>query len=691
MLLIGLALMLSLPARGSAAAEPASRPAEAERAAFAAGLAAFRGGDWRAAAGGFRAAARREGLLADYARFFLAEAQARQGLLALARRTAEGLVSRYPSSRLVPRTLLQAASWASRQGNESAAGALLRQFLTGFPGHDLVPLARYVLGLSLEGRGEGLEAARVFRELWLTAPATPYGQAASDRLDLLAAAGVSLPPPTTLERVERAERLVAGGLAASARQEAEALLAELPDPGLTLRGLRVMTAGWRRGGRYDVAARAAERALGEAPAPRRAPLLLELGRLQQRAGGRELALATFERLAREHPATGEAAEALFQSGRLLEEVGRMEEAAAAYRGVTAGFPEHHLVPGALWRLGWLAYLRSDFLGAAAEFGRLGALPVAGGYRYAAAYWAGRALEAAGERARAGQIFELVSAEVPGTYYGILAGRRAPGGKAAAAPAGPVALPQDPFAPLADDEGFQKATALSGLGLGEFAVAELEGVVSRSLAEPTKLYASAAAFARELRHDQSLRILRRFFQDLAASGDRALPRAFWELFYPLAWRRDLEEAASRAGVDPLLVAAVVREESSFFPEARSPAGARGLMQLMPETARALAAHDGLAVGDGDVLDDPRPNLRLGTAYLASLLAEFPDPRLAAAAYNAGPGRVRQWWQERKTDDMELWVEQIPFDETRHFVKRVTVSWEEYRRLYRGAASGPGSQP
>ena len=89
----------------------------------------------------------------------------------------------------------------------------------------------------------------------------------------------------------------------------------------------------------------------------------------------------------------------------------------------------------------------------------------------------------------------------------------------------------------------------------------------------------------------------------------------------------------------------------------------------------------------LLDEPAPNLQLGAAFLASLLVEFPDPRLAAAAYNAGPARVREWWAARRSDDVEVFVEQIPFDETRHFVKRVMVAWEEYRRIY---GAGPQSE-
>ncbi|HET7340324.1 MAG TPA: lytic transglycosylase domain-containing protein, partial [Methylomirabilota bacterium] len=178
--------------------------------------------------------------------------------------------------------------------------------------------------------------------------------------------------------------------------------------------------------------------------------------------------------------------------------------------------------------------------------------------------------------------------------------------------------------------------------------------------------------------------RRHFALLAASDDPALPAAFWQMLYPFGWRDDVVQAANRSGLDPFLVAAVVREESSYYPQALSRTGARGLMQLQPSTARPMAAVRGLAFAGGELLDDPRTNLDIGAAFLAGLLQEFKDPRLALAAYNAGPARVRQWWQARRTSDLEAFVEQIPFDETRLYVKRVMLSWDEYRRVY-GAAS------
>ena len=222
--------------------------------------------------------------------------------------------------------------------------------------------------------------------------------------------------------------------------------------------------------------------------------------------------------------------------------------------------------------------------------------------------------------------------------------------------------------------------LRRVGLVEDAWLELESVVQRAVGDTVRLYGFSNAYVRDERYHLALRIFRRHFASLAVSGDPALPRTFWEMLYPLGWRDDVARTARGAGLDPFLVAAVVREESSYYPRAVSRAGARGLMQLMPDTARTLAPRIGLSWDGVDMLEEPRANLEMGTLFLAALLREFGDPRLALAAYNAGPTRVRAWWRDRRTSDLEAWVEQIPFDETRHYVKRVLLSWQEYKRIY-----------
>ncbi|APC09045.1 lytic transglycosylase domain-containing protein [Neomoorella thermoacetica] len=158
----------------------------------------------------------------------------------------------------------------------------------------------------------------------------------------------------------------------------------------------------------------------------------------------------------------------------------------------------------------------------------------------------------------------------------------------------------------------------------------------------------------------------------------LPRA-GRLLYPLPYRDSITTYAHREGLDPLLVAAVARVESKFDPRARSDQGAMGLMQLMPETARLAAGHLGLPFAP-DRLYEPDYNLRLGSWYLARLLDEFGDVNPALAAYNGGRGHVHEWLDSGVWDGSYGNLRQIPFPETREFVRKVLRDYRIYRFLY-----------
>lgn len=151
-------------------------------------------------------------------------------------------------------------------------------------------------------------------------------------------------------------------------------------------------------------------------------------------------------------------------------------------------------------------------------------------------------------------------------------------------------------------------------------------------------------------------------------------------YPLLFWDSIVSHARARRLDPLLVAAVIQQESSFDPRAVSRSGARGLMQLMPGTGRQIARKlkepYRLAL-----LYEPDKSIDFGTEYLAGMLKRF-DGRveLALAAYNGGPNRAARWWRELGSEDVEVFVDDIPLGETRRYVKRVTTHYERYRRLY-----------
>ncbi|MFP2929036.1 lytic transglycosylase domain-containing protein, partial [Pyxidicoccus sp. 3LG] len=158
------------------------------------------------------------------------------------------------------------------------------------------------------------------------------------------------------------------------------------------------------------------------------------------------------------------------------------------------------------------------------------------------------------------------------------------------------------------------------------------------------------------------------------------------FYPQAFANAVEQAASLHQVDPFLVWAIMRRESAFKPEVMSAADARGLMQIIPPTATAIAERlEEPAPAPADLFS-PERNIRYGAWYLSRLMQRFSHPVLAAAAYNAGPGPTVKWARERGSLPLDLFVETIPFKETRGYVKQVVADLFLYHSFY-GKAGEP----
>lgn len=144
----------------------------------------------------------------------------------------------------------------------------------------------------------------------------------------------------------------------------------------------------------------------------------------------------------------------------------------------------------------------------------------------------------------------------------------------------------------------------------------------------------------------------------------------DIRFPLAYRQPITQQARTRQLNPTWVYAITRQESGFMEDARSHAGAVGLMQLMPATAKETARRYGISLNSANDVLVPERNIALGTAYLAQLHDQFQGNRvLASAAYNAGPGRVRQWTRGIGSLPSDVWIENIPFDETRQYVQSV----------------------
>jgi soluble lytic murein transglycosylase len=178
------------------------------------------------------------------------------------------------------------------------------------------------------------------------------------------------------------------------------------------------------------------------------------------------------------------------------------------------------------------------------------------------------------------------------------------------------------------------------------------------------------------------ILRNFDRALERPSER-LPADLWLLAYPQGFWQSVVSASRKYGMDPYFVAAIIREESQFRPEAVSPAGARGVMQVMPTTGEWIARNAGIAGFDRARLFEADMNITVGTWYLSHLMKRFQgDLYRVSAAYNAGPEAVAAW---TGSGDTAAFVETIPYMETRGYVKKVLRNYAEYRRLYAGTGA------
>jgi soluble lytic murein transglycosylase len=617
-------------------------------------------------------------LLADYAAFFAAEAALRGGDEALAVARFRGFAERFPDSVLVPQALLATADTVFRLGSWAEAEREARRFLARWPAH---PEAGRILVRLAEARaaqGQVAEALADLRRRWIEAPASSWGEAARETLeDLARTAGLVVPPLTVEEQFLQAQRLADAGEQSASARLLESLLAQGPELAVRHRALARLAPMLGRLARSDEAIARLDAALTEPVTTWHAALLYELGRLLHRAGQTSRGAATFERLLTEHPEASNLADVTLQLARARVELGQFDAAREAFQAVLTRHPASQAAASARWELAWLEYRTGRFRDAALAFRQLSTM--VGSARLAGLYWAGRALDQLGEKGAALALYREVLSRGPQGYYGILAARRV-----REKPPAPVAVPlklvRDPIGLLRSEARYQKAQALSTIGFDGFAVMELETLGRDAAADSDRAWALGVAFADLGESGRSLRYLRRALGAAVEAGTPGLPPRLWQLYYPLGYAEHVRAAARAVGLDPNFVAAVIREESSYDPRARSGAGAVGLMQLMPDTARFVAQELGRPLAEFAALWEPAVNITLGSRYLARLNARFQDPLLAIAAYNAGPHRVRQWVAERPRADMEEFVDQIPFDETRAFAKRVFTSWHHYRRLY-----------
>ena len=509
------------------------------------------------------------------------------------------------------------------------------------------------------------EAQEAALEAWKVA-VHPGQQAAARKLEARAS-------PELADRIERAEKMVEALRFDKAVEELEAIELEADSP-LAARWHHVYgMALFRTRNRYLDAARVLHGSalLG---GPHEIEDAFHSARALSRADQDARAIRAYRRFAQRYPHNRRAAEARFLAAWLEIRLGRSNGEKQMERLVRGKSPlRGRWRRSALWELGFRAFETRRYARAARFLGKYTPLATSAMDKARGFYWLGRAYR---RGPKAVQAYREAIAVEPLHWYAVLAAQRLR--KLAVEPPGPFENAISPSSVEVPNEALplpETFEVYRSLGLDLDGIVWLNGHENELVSEHPKpqriplltgLYRDAGAYREALLVAQRRMVYLR--------SDPAQHRWWWDAAYPMPWRSIVDE--HRGELPRALIYATMRQESGFRPEVVSRAGAVGLMQLMPELASKLT---GKAV-TRPMLRVPETNIALGLQEMAALAADFDDVYpLSIAAYNAGQSRVRRWLKESRKMELDRFVERIPFNETRNYVRRVSSHYARYAYL------------
>ena len=377
----------------------------------------------------------------------------------------------------------------------------------------------------------------------------------------------------------------------------------------------------------------------------------------------EEAIGVFELLHKLNPKSAWAARSLLKAARLRHLREEPEEARRLYRLVIEKYPWRKEARESAWNLGWMHYREKEYAKALEVFSDRA---WAGGRdRERFLYWYARAAERAGDKP--GALFALGElAESPKiTYYSTLAKLRL---KEKLLPSPPPAVARSGN-PFGESPALGKFLFLAKAGIYELALGEAELLRPRAKTATQRLHL-ASLYQRAQDYKTSINL---------ANGVRS-PEALG-LSFPKGFEERVRFFSRKYSLDEFLVYSVIREESHFDREAVSVSDARGLMQLLPSTALETAPKAGLRNFRTSQLFSPDINLELGCYYLNWLMGLFEGNfAISLAGYNGGPTNARTWREKNGALDIDEFIEEIPFEQSRNYVKKILRSYAAYEAVY-----------
>ena len=613
--------------------------------------------------------------LSDYVDYILGQAyradnQPKEALLVLS-----GFAKNYPDSIFARDAALAYANTLMATNAFDQAAEVLAD-LRKPPRADI----ELALGKAYLGAGNNDKAVAVFRRLYYEMPLSAEADEAGNQLRRL----VSTDTYGTREmRQTRAGLLAKGKRYWQAAAEYRQLASEgTPDPAMQVALANALVRSDKSSDARQVLGGIAS-ATGE-PNAQRLYLLTEISRDDDAATA-----AYLDELRKTSPDSAWFQEALLNTGNRYLLRRDFERAAALYQELADHFANGRYGAYAHWKAAWLDYrlgrkdeAKKRFEEQITSFPRSLEVPNA-------LYWRARLAEDENDTAKARAYYLKLSQRFRNYYYALLARERLPQLRKVGAPAEDSVLDKVPELPdrvalqeSADgvtDIHLQKARLLSNGALFDFALKELQPLAGDSdkpwvTGEIVRLQQDAG------RPYSALETLKRALPNYFAVDTAAIPKSFLQVLFPRAYWQALKDYSATNGLDPYLVASLIRQESEFNPGAISRANAYGLMQLLPSVGKELARETKLKPFSPARLLEPEANIKLGTRYFSDMVKVNGGVEYALAAYNAGSNRVSDWRSSGQFRDVAEFVESIPFTETREYVQAIVRNVAVYKKIY-----------
>jgi len=619
------------------------------------------------------------GDLGDYVAYYLGLAYQQTGRPAEAVGTLGGFAQNYPDSLLTHDAHIAYANALIAEGRASDAAALLEKERQPTNADTEVVLGRAYAAMGL--RDKAVEALRL---VYFTMPTSSEADTALSELRKLETTGKSAPAGTSLRRT-RADLLARAKRYSDAAEEYRTLLPDVKNED-RIPVVMAMADALHHSGR-DREARQALAPLAGSGGELNAQRIYLQAQIAWSSGDNDLFYRTVNELRQSYPTSPWLEQALFTAANLHLVHHEFDASRETFREIYQKFPNAGHGSQAHWKLAWLTYRAGQRTEAAALMEQQVAQYPSGQEVPAALYWRGRIAEDDNDPGLARTCYEKLSARYLNFYYAELGRQRLnnisaddppPPAWMAAIPASDGMRVSVVEAPP-DDVRVQKARLLGNGALVDLAMRELQAANPRSESwGPTE---AVEIYQENGRYDRALQLMKKTVPGYFSVTLDDLPRPYWEALFPKAYWADLKRNSAANGLDPYLVASLIRQESEFNPAVVSHANAVGLMQLLPKTGRLVAKEIKLRSYTPPQLYTPAVNLELGTKYFRGMVDQFGGKiEYALAAYNAGSDRVDEWSGLGPYRDIPEFVESIPFTETREYVQAIMRNASVYRQLY-----------